>query len=344
MSEWDAHIPGGALDQFPQENRNPGYQYGLDANQLGTWLDYHHNLLSETHSDTTAAAPVRGDVITAQGATPKWTRFAASIPGGAALRNLLGFDNGDLEPSYKVTLDATAPTTIAEGDAAAAGTSLIFSHRDHKHGAPTTWLATLHNVLDAARHGDVVTHAIARGEVLYGNSTPKIDALAKPSIKSVLTNDTTDTAWVGYQNVRATNASGSLTVAAATVVAVTFAAEDYDSNALHSTSAATSRLVAAIAGRYMVSGGVQWTAEALSTTTFVLARLSKNGTPIPGATQLTPVNGVIATTGQYQNLAIEVSLAAAEYVEIEVFFDAGAASRHLTLAGCSLGMHYVGPT
>jgi len=35
-----------------------------------------HNLLSATHSDTTAASPVRGDAIFAVGATPAWQRLA----------------------------------------------------------------------------------------------------------------------------------------------------------------------------------------------------------------------------------------------------------------------------
>lgn len=35
-----------------------------------------HNLLSATHTDTTAAAVVRGDILTGQTATPEWTRLA----------------------------------------------------------------------------------------------------------------------------------------------------------------------------------------------------------------------------------------------------------------------------
>lgn len=35
-----------------------------------------HEILSATHTDTTAASVVRGDLITGQGATPKWTRLA----------------------------------------------------------------------------------------------------------------------------------------------------------------------------------------------------------------------------------------------------------------------------
>ncbi|MFH0980742.1 MAG: hypothetical protein V2A79_04295, partial [Planctomycetota bacterium] len=43
-----------------------------------TWvgLPTAHNLLSASHGDSTAAACVRGDIITGQGASPLWTRLA----------------------------------------------------------------------------------------------------------------------------------------------------------------------------------------------------------------------------------------------------------------------------
>lgn len=40
-----------------------------------------HNLLSAVHSDSTAAAAQRGDLITAQGASPLWTRLAKGVQG-----------------------------------------------------------------------------------------------------------------------------------------------------------------------------------------------------------------------------------------------------------------------
>jgi len=96
-----------------------------------------HDLLSATHGDTAAGAVVDGDVIVGN-VTPAWSRLAISIP-AANVRNVLGIDNGELRPAWKTALDAVAPTTMAAGDAAAAGTSLVFSHRDHRHGSPATW-------------------------------------------------------------------------------------------------------------------------------------------------------------------------------------------------------------
>ena len=128
-----------------------------------------HNVLSATHSDSLVASVVDGDTLIGN-VTPRWSRLAISIP-AANVRNVLGIDNGELRPSWKTALDATAPTTIAEGAAAAAGTSLIFSHRDHTHGAPTTWAATAHNLLSAT-HGDAVgAVAAASGALVYANTS-----------------------------------------------------------------------------------------------------------------------------------------------------------------------------
>ena len=56
-----------------------------------------------------------------------------------------------------------------------------------------------HNILDSIYHGDALTGAIARGDVLTGQGvTPKIARLAKGAAFAVLTGDGTDTAWSSY--------------------------------------------------------------------------------------------------------------------------------------------------
>lgn len=92
-----------------------------------------HNILSPQHGDTTAANVVRGDIVTGQGATPKWARLAASVPGGAGLLNVLAYAYGAVEAAWTALFDATAPTTIQPDAAAAAGTATTAAHRDHTH-------------------------------------------------------------------------------------------------------------------------------------------------------------------------------------------------------------------
>ncbi len=59
-----------------------------------------HNVLSATHGDSTAAAAVRGDLITGQGVAPKWARLAISVPAAPGI-NVLGVANGETESSWK---------------------------------------------------------------------------------------------------------------------------------------------------------------------------------------------------------------------------------------------------
>jgi hypothetical protein len=66
----------------------------------------------------------------------------------------------------------------------------------HTHAITGTFPASAHNVLDSTYHGDVLTGSILRGDILYGNVTPKIARLALGGITgSVLTRDATDVLW-----------------------------------------------------------------------------------------------------------------------------------------------------
>jgi hypothetical protein len=126
-----------------------------------------HNIFSATHSDTLADSVLDGDIPIGN-VTPKLSRLAISVP-AANVRNVLGIDNAELRPSWKTALDATVPTTIAESASAAAGTSLVFSHRDHTHGAPATWAATVHDLIS--------THSatVAAGKFVVATNTNVIN-------------------------------------------------------------------------------------------------------------------------------------------------------------------------
>lgn len=76
-----------------------------------------HAILSTTHSDTTAAAVVRGDLITGQGASPAWARLALTVPAAGTL-NYLGINNGETEPSWKSASSAPAAAAILQSDTA----------------------------------------------------------------------------------------------------------------------------------------------------------------------------------------------------------------------------------
>ena len=90
----------------------------------------HSALLDGTvHTDTVAQGVTAGSIIIGND-TPAWDELAISVP-AANVRNVLGIDNGETTPSWKTALDGTDPADVAA--AAAPGTSLVFSHRDHVH-------------------------------------------------------------------------------------------------------------------------------------------------------------------------------------------------------------------
>ena len=76
-------------------------------------------------------APAVGSIIYVPAAGGGWAELAISVP-AANVRNALGIDNAETAPSWKTTLDATNPAAVSTS-AAAPGTSLIYSHRDHVH-------------------------------------------------------------------------------------------------------------------------------------------------------------------------------------------------------------------
>lgn len=85
-----------------------------------------HNVLSATHSDTLTASVVDGDVIIGN-ATPKWSRLSISIP-TANTRNVLGIDNGELRPSWKIDLDLTRAIVDSDGNIVTSGGEIVWSY------------------------------------------------------------------------------------------------------------------------------------------------------------------------------------------------------------------------
>ncbi len=162
---------------------HPGYLTPAEHTAIGDGSPHHaraHVILdSNDHTDTLTGTVVDGDVIIGN-VTPKWSKLAITVP-AANILNVLGVANGELRPSWKATHDATNPTTIGVSDAAAPGTSLISSHRDHQHGSPATFPATAHNVLSAT-HGDTTAAAVVRGDLITGQgASPKWVRLALPA-------------------------------------------------------------------------------------------------------------------------------------------------------------------
>ncbi len=128
----------------------------------GTFSASAHNLLSSTHGDTTGASPTRGDVITAQGASPTWSRLAKgtqyqTLNGGAneplwdavhldqvtAITGTLGLGNGGLGIASGTNGGIpyfTASTSALTSSGALAANTYVKG--GGAGGAPTTGLTT----------------------------------------------------------------------------------------------------------------------------------------------------------------------------------------------------------
>lgn len=121
----------GTSDKLLYNTTTHAFSCGTDQSGGGT----NHNLLSSTHTDSTAASPTRGDLVTAQGATPSWTRLAK----GTQYQVLLGGAN---EPAWgAIPLDqATAISgTLPLGNG---GTGLTTASDDNVMvGSGSAWVS-----------------------------------------------------------------------------------------------------------------------------------------------------------------------------------------------------------
>lgn len=82
-----------------------------------------HNLLSGTHTDTTAASVVRGDLVTGQTATPKWQRLAK----GTA-RQRLRVDSTATDLAWADDEHVSLPPVWYVQNPAASGTAVLMNY------------------------------------------------------------------------------------------------------------------------------------------------------------------------------------------------------------------------
>ncbi|MFA5379480.1 MAG: LamG-like jellyroll fold domain-containing protein [Dehalococcoidia bacterium] len=186
-----------------------------------------HNVLSTAHGDATAAACVRGHLITGQGAvTPLWTALAKGTAGYFlkadandvvwAAHGLTATDVG-AEPAlgnpgvsgYVLSsTDGGVRSWIAAGGALALddltdvdATSPSDNDILRYDTAGGVWqhealpAAANHDLLSAT-HGDTTAAAVVRGDIIIGSgATPKWTRLAKGTANQVLTMGADEPAW-----------------------------------------------------------------------------------------------------------------------------------------------------
>lgn len=115
------------------------------------------------------------------------------------------------------------------------------------------------------------------------------------------------------------NRSSTLSIGSGSSTAITWNAEDYDTDTMHDLGANTSRLVATHAGKYRLTAYCEF---ATNTTGLRYVAVSKNGTGQLAASPIL-VTASLGSNVAPMPVAWVGELAAADYLEISAFQDSG---------------------
>lgn len=251
-----------------------------------------HNLLSTAHPDTAPATPpARGSLIVAQNVTPAWKE----LPLGA--------------PTEVLTSDGTDAKWAAAAAGGVTSVGLALPAEFDVTGSPITDAGTL-----TGEWADQDANKILAGPISGAADTPAFRAL-DPTDLPIL-----DGARV-YNSADEEFASGGDNP-------LTFNSERYDTNALHSVAANTSRLTAKRAGVYAISAHILWASGAYAPRGLTLY--------LNGATPIAQEYDIIRDVGYAaQSVATLYHLDVNDYVEAFVHQNTGAALKVLASANKS---------
>lgn len=188
-----------------------------------------HTILSATHTDTLAASVLRGDIITGQAATPKWTRLAVGVEGQTILKNnavdvfwgQVDLSSADVTGILFVNRGGTGNNAFTPFAVVCGGITTtdplqtvfglgtvgqVLTSNDV--GALPTWQSlpsAAHTLLNATSHTDSVTQTVSVGSLIYGNATPKWDELLIGAAATYLRSNGTVPSW---QTIAAADVTG----------------------------------------------------------------------------------------------------------------------------------------
>ena len=125
--------------------------------------------------------------------------LAAPLSAGQVLmfRGVAGWRNASLPEASTSTKGIVELATSAETTA-----GLAVQASDTRLSDART--PTAHNILNSTYHGDTLTGSVTRGDIIYGNSTPKWARLAKGTSGYVLTAGASDVGWAAIPNASTT--------------------------------------------------------------------------------------------------------------------------------------------
>jgi hypothetical protein len=174
---------------------------------------------------------------------------------------------------------------------------------------------------------DMATTITAAGDIVVGTGSGTYDNLPIGTTAQVLTADTTvspyKVKWATPSAASFVGASvyktASQTINNSTETALTFNAEDYDTDAFHDNSTNNTRMTIPTGkgGRYLVTATSAFFNNATGQRT---AYIYKNGSTLLNTAQ---VAGVSGTIDAFVTTSYVVNVSAADYLEIKVFQNSG---------------------
>lgn len=186
---------------------------------------------------------------------------------------------------------------------------------DHSTALASTVIADISNVS---------TTAPSNGQVLkWVSSTSKWTPSADNDTDTTYTAgrglDLNGTSFrLGVDGARVQRAA-TQSIANNTFTAVTFGTEEYDSGSYHDTSTNTSRLTVPVAGKYLITGSIEYAANA---TGVRAAGIRMDGSTYIASQSTASLGSVLATT---VNVSVVRDLAANAYVELMAYQTSGGA-------------------
>lgn len=273
----------------------------------------HHKLLGIEHSDVEIEDVVRGDLILGN-KIPKWDRISLGTAD-----EILGTDGTDvlwrslaeagIQAQDAVLDDLSALAVVALNEFIVGTGAGTYDHKTVAEVGAILEADMDHGNIQGLADDDHTQYHLTDGTRVHtGDLQIQSDNVAKMESQNRFRHLNT------MARVRMTSAQ---TISTATVTAIAWdGTEEFDTDTLHSTSTNPSRITAAIAGKYIVTGVLSYTGNATGTR---LLRAHVNGSPIGDFAQVAGFDtNTVTLSGN-----VMVDLAATDYVEILAFQNSG---------------------
>jgi hypothetical protein len=183
--------------------------------------------------------------------------------------------------------------------------------------------------------GTKVTRVASDGHLKLESQNGVIEGAGAINATSTVTGTNLKATAIG---ARAYN-NANIAITTGVVTALTFNSERWDSDTIHDTGSNTSRLTCKTAGKYIITGNIEWAADATSVRTL---QIRVNGSTAIGNDSRAPLSGVLTTS---QTTTTIYDLAVNDYVELVAYQATAGNLNVLTTANYSpeFSMVWMGP-